>query len=289
MDKIAVVIDFLWNKCYNSVEVNGMNCFFWKGTKCSDKVSDRYMQINNFGFYENVLQEVDICRAQGRSDFQLLCITKGEGYFKIDGKEMVLPANHAVLYRPGEEQNYRMAPKTDDFWIHFSGTEIPALFKRFQLSDTVYAVENMASVMRIFDKMLRATAEEDCATEDVLCGLLISMLAKLCKRENRADAGIMRVIRQMKSENFKGLTTKEYAKLAGLSAYHFIRKFKSVTHLTPHQYKAKLLAEKATDILNDTSMSVSEVAEVLGFEDSLYFSRFYKKHTGVSPKNRRKQ
>ncbi|MBQ2968374.1 MAG: helix-turn-helix transcriptional regulator [Clostridia bacterium] len=284
MDKIAVLIDFFEKIWYDSVEVSRMNCYFWKGTQSTDRESDRYMQINNFGFYEDIRQAVDVERLQGRADYQLLCITKGEGVFTFDGKETVLKEAQAVLYRPGEVQCYRLAPKTDNFWIHFSGTEIGELLKRFKLTDTVYRIENMATVQGIFDKMLDCVAEENGTAEDVLCGLLISMLSKLCARQNATDAGILRVIREMKSENFKGKTCKEYALLAGLSEYHFIRKFKQVTHFTPHQYKAKLLAEKATDILRDTHMRVADVAEVLGFEDSLYFSRFYKKQTGKAPK-----
>lgn len=283
MDKIAVLIDFLSKIWYDFVEVSGMNCFFWRGTESSDKMSDRYMYINNFGFYENFGQRNDVSRPVGRSDYQLIAITKGEAYFKVDGKERIIGKNHIILYKPGEEQTYHTNPRTDNFWIHFSGTEIAGIIERFGLCDMVYKIENMAEVKRFFDEMLRCVATEDNTTEDVLCGLLLALLSKIQKQKKNENAGIMQVIHQMKKENFKGLTVKAYAEMAGLSEYHFIRKFKQYTNYTPYQYKAKLLAEKATRFLTENNMKVSDVAELLGFEDSLYFSRFYKKQTGISP------
>lgn len=260
-----------------------MNCFFWRGTANSDKTSDRYMYINNFGFYENFGQRNEVCRPFGRSDYQLICIIKGEAYFKMDGEERVIPENHIILYKPGEQQIYYTHPRTDNFWVHFSGTEVAGILERFGLCDTVYQIENMAELKRIFDEMLSCVESEDATTEDVLCGLLIALLSKIQKPKKNENAGIMQVIYQMKKENFKGLTVKEYAEMAGLSEYHFIRKFKRYTNYTPYQYKAKLLTEKATRFLTEHNMKVSDVAELLGFEDSLYFSRFYKKQTGISP------
>ena len=42
--------------------------------------------------------------------------------------------------------------------------------------------------------------------------------------------------------------------------------------------------EKAKIYLKDTDYKVYEVADILGFENVTYFSRFFKKHTGISPK-----
>ena len=42
--------------------------------------------------------------------------------------------------------------------------------------------------------------------------------------------------------------------------------------------------EKAKELLQTTNMRVYEVALFVGFEDAAYFSRFFKRYTGVSPK-----
>ena len=42
--------------------------------------------------------------------------------------------------------------------------------------------------------------------------------------------------------------------------------------------------EKAKELISSTKMKVYEVSEMVGFEDTGYFSRVFKKYTGISPK-----
>ena len=45
----------------------------------------------------------------------------------------------------------------------------------------------------------------------------------------------------------------------------------------------KIKIERAKYLLTENDRPVKEVAEMLGFEDAFYFSRMFKKYTGVSP------
>ena len=49
-------------------------------------------------------------------------------------------------------------------------------------------------------------------------------------------------------------------------------------------YLCSYRIEKAKELLQTTNMRVYEVALFVGFEDAAYFSRFFKRYTGVSPK-----
>ena len=53
--------------------------------------------------------------------------------------------------------------------------------------------------------------------------------------------------------------------------------------MPPLEYRSSLLAKRASQLLREGSFSVTEVAEMLGFESVSYFSRFFKKHKGISP------
>ena len=59
--------------------------------------------------------------------------------------------------------------------------------------------------------------------------------------------------------------------------------FKEQTGYPPLQYINKLRIERAKQLLADAGLSVSECAETLGFTDVNYFSRLFRKFTGVSP------
>jgi len=67
------------------------------------------------------------------------------------------------------------------------------------------------------------------------------------------------------------------------------RNFKSSYGLTPMQYLAFVRISQAKNLLRFAkNHSVGEISRQCGFPDQLYFSRFFKKHTGISPTEYRK-
>ena len=75
------------------------------------------------------------------------------------------------------------------------------------------------------------------------------------------------------------------AKVAGMSPFHFCRVFKKHMAKTPMQYLSCLRVEKAKDLLKYSSanMSVSMIADSVGFCDSSNLNKHFKKATGVTP------
>ena len=55
------------------------------------------------------------------------------------------------------------------------------------------------------------------------------------------------------------------------------------TGSSPHQYLLELRLARARNLLEETSLSVKEVAQNAGFEDEHYFCRFFKQKTGRTP------
>lgn len=64
----------------------------------------------------------------------------------------------------------------------------------------------------------------------------------------------------------------------------FRRLFRAYTGMSPLQYVNHLRIRKATSMLQSGMYTVTETAALLGFSDVYYFSRYYKKCTGHSPK-----
>ena len=64
--------------------------------------------------------------------------------------------------------------------------------------------------------------------------------------------------------------------------------FKQETGMTPVQYIASLRYEKSAHLLRHTDMPISEIAQAVGFSDTLYFSRFFHEFAGRSPSAFRK-
>ncbi|MEM7548289.1 MAG: AraC family transcriptional regulator [Bacteroidota bacterium] len=81
------------------------------------------------------------------------------------------------------------------------------------------------------------------------------------------------------------LSLEEMAKLCGLSLSSFKREFKKEFNDSPKNYITTKRLEKAKELLKVTSMSISEIAYEVGFNDPLYFTRVFKKKSGISPSN----
>ena len=74
-----------------------------------------------------------------------------------------------------------------------------------------------------------------------------------------------------------------------MSISWFIRNFKQYTKTTPMQYIVSLRIANAQMLLETTSYSITEIGNIVGYDNPLYFSRIFRKQKGVSPSEYRKQ
>ena len=67
-----------------------------------------------------------------------------------------------------------------------------------------------------------------------------------------------------------------------ISSVYFCKLFKQLKGVTPSEYLASVRLEKSKELLL-SGYSVSDCAKLAGFSDPLYFSKFFRKHTGMPP------
>ncbi|MBD2743778.1 AraC family transcriptional regulator [Coleofasciculus sp. FACHB-1120] len=80
------------------------------------------------------------------------------------------------------------------------------------------------------------------------------------------------------------LKLDELAAIAQISPYHFLRLFKQSLGATPHQYILQCRIEKAKLLLQQSQLSIAEIANQVGFCDQSHFTRCFKQSLGVTPK-----
>lgn len=250
----------------------------------SDRKSDKYISVNNFGYFKKTERIINTLRKSGRSDYQIIYIENGTGTFTFDKKVYNLRSGNVVIFRPFERQEYYFSLNSNYYWVHFTGTGVEKLLDELKLNDTFFYTGEFFGFKEVFEKMIKDNAINDVATASLLSAHVISLLSLTSRKLHTTDSVIHRAIEKMQTDFTSKLTIEDYAKICGLSEYHFIRKFKKETSLTPLQYKNKVIVTKATELLETTNLNISEIAHLLGFEDSLYFSRVFKKEKGVSPK-----
>lgn len=81
----------------------------------------------------------------------------------------------------------------------------------------------------------------------------------------------------------KSIPIQELKEISGMSESSILRTFRRITGYPPSVYQNRLRMFSAADRLSQTQQSVTEIAYDLGFEDSNYFSRMFKKFLSLSP------
>ena len=77
--------------------------------------------------------------------------------------------------------------------------------------------------------------------------------------------------------------TAELAALCGLSESQFRRLFKEAFNVSPITYKNNLRIKMACSLLESGAYSISEISDILGFDDIYAFSHAFKKSMGTAP------
>lgn len=82
----------------------------------------------------------------------------------------------------------------------------------------------------------------------------------------------------------EAITVDEMSSAAGMSAFHFSRKFKAITGLSPHQYLLQRRIEQSKKLLAASGRPIAHIAIECGFASQSHFSVAFKARVGSSPR-----
>jgi len=92
-----------------------------------------------------------------------------------------------------------------------------------------------------------------------------------------------RTVRWLQEHLAHPLQVGDLAEVAHLSEGHFRVVFKEVTGRSPSDFVVALRMDKARELLRRGGLTVTEIAEAVGYPDIHHFSRLFKRHEGLSP------
>jgi AraC family transcriptional regulator len=87
----------------------------------------------------------------------------------------------------------------------------------------------------------------------------------------------------IEAHSHEPINLEQMARRAELSPFHFLRSFIRVVGVTPHQYLVRSRLRSAAALLAGASMSITEIADAVGFSDLSNFIRTFGRAAGVSP------
>jgi AraC family transcriptional regulator len=94
---------------------------------------------------------------------------------------------------------------------------------------------------------------------------------------------IRRVTTHIETNLDAAITTKDLAKLAGLSLFHFCRAFRDSFGESPHGYVTRRRVERAQGLMLTTNASLGQIAADCGFTDQAHLSNLFRRFVGESP------
>lgn len=120
---------------------------------------------------------------------------------------------------------------------------------------------------------------------------LKTMLQQLWKGNSQTpDSRLVQEIRDYLNQNYaKDMTLQHIAERFFISRENVSRKFKQISGENLSDYLTALRIDKAKTLLQNTNLRLSQISELVGYEDEKYFSRVFKKSTGQTPREYRKQ
>ena len=256
--------------------------------------SDKPIVVGVCGQYKPVEKEkISVRYPEGRVGFRLYYVAMGHAHFRSGCRSMTVGPGHLVFCRPLKSQSMSLQRQDhpDVYMIELHGTLVDPILKALTLRDSFVSFVGMQTTFTLlFDKLIREASNADFVTGLLCSGIAMELLAEFGRGMSRepvvladTELSIRQSVEEMTMNFAANDSVDEYARRCNMSVSYYIRQFKAFTGRSPQQFIIGMRMNRACQMLEDTSFRISEVAQHIGYENPLYFSRLFKKMTGESP------
>jgi AraC-like DNA-binding protein len=237
----------------------------------------------------------------------LVVVASGRARLRdAEGTESLVGAGSVLLVQPGDTLRLRGAEELKLTRLSFDATRLlpaPAALEPLGSVDgALLAGQRRTALIGLSAKHAGAVAEAlgrieaelrepRLGHELLLRAQLLELIVVLARAEHTADVDPGRHRPRLEQtlalihERFSdSLTLAALARHAGMSISRFSCVFREALGTSPLEYVAATRMREARRLLRAPGQSISEVAYAVGFQDSNYFSRAFKQHHGMSPR-----
>lgn len=234
-----------------------------------------------------------------RDHYLIHYIISGRGYYKVNQQTYTLYAGDTFLVYPNTEVIYYADENApwEYAWVGFTGSDASMILQAADFSpqkpfirDTPKGEEIHRQILQIYDARGN---EFEHAVE--MTGHLYTMLALFLHAashsdtHNSANSYVQKGIEYISSNYSYAITVEDIADYVGVSRSHLFRSFETVLGQSPKEYLTDFRMKQACYLLEHSNLSITAIANSLGFDNSLYFSKTFHKQRGLSPKEYRRK
>ena len=281
-----------------------------------DKISN--VSTNAYYFKANQLYS-----GEHVSRLSIRTISDGYQYHKVNKQDLILKKDNYLLVNEGDEFHSEISVQKDveGILVAFSKLDVLSLYTSVRkndhqllddpfkvgsfdipietqsvcLSDDLkalliqvkYGILNDLEYTTYFDEIFMKILLK--ISEDQL--RLKSSIAELKYKKASTKHEIFRRVRIAKDfidgHLKEDLSIKRLSNEAMMSPFHFVRSFKDIFKMSPHQYLTKQRLNKAKFLLRDTDETISTICQQVGLSNSSSFTRLFKRTEDCTPQNYR--
>lgn len=270
-------------------------------TATNTSSEDMEISIGHYGF-ENTHADKGLVEAKGYPTFRLHYIIGGGLTLIVDGKKIPLKKGRCFLLRPDVNVGYRTDPDNPAsfYWVSVSGKKCKTYFADMGFSEELCYL----TLPKEYRSALRKAFYANFQVEDTLKEIMGSVFTEnflkiyqilyLAAHRNRSaspETGTKQKAYIEKALDYINehyvdpeLTIKEIARSMFLHENYLSHIFRAAMGLPFREYLTQKRIEKSYTLMEEGMTSVSKVAHEVGFSDSLYFSKVFKRYNGIAPK-----
>lgn len=247
--------------------------------------------------------------------FEIMLIISGTQLTQFEGRQTEFYEGDIILIPPGVAHANTCISKEgmEYFCIHFDLNDIDIQQQLLMYCPILLHPENLAygkiaSILTSYTDMLEIgefTVRERIKIEVLILELMNSLLdyveseKKVIAHSDNTTILLAKEIAEVIQMNFKEYTNKsnrsdkdllsmeKIAETLNISKSTMLKAFKKIYACSPKSYLDQLRFSEAKFLLHQPKVSVSEIAEIIGYENAAHFTRQFKKWSTLSPRSYR--
>lgn len=278
---------YLSNECY----ANTYSLFEYHENGFEDM--EQYLRINSCGYCDEVPDLIPVYRRHGRQDYFFSYIYSGTMFFHSGDKNMTCSAGDVLFFAPSEPQIYRYDCHShlSNYWVHFTGFGAAQLLGLLDIpTGKPFHIGYIPEIEQLVKKIISEINNSRSRNTFYAVALFAEILALINKKKSEDlllniphSSSICQTALYIQENLTEKINLKELASMCFLSVNRYTIVFKKLIGTTPHEYIIGLRLQKAIELLKNTDWTIGKVSSAIGYSDSLYFSRLFKKYYHVSP------
>ncbi|GGH02689.1 AraC family transcriptional regulator [Mucilaginibacter phyllosphaerae] len=242
--------------------------------------------------------------------YHVVLFTQGAGKHAIDFKSFAVKPYQIYFMIPGQVHRWEFEGPVDGYIINFSAE----LFQSFLLrpdyleslpffsgnaDDEVINLPAVAhgQITQLFEQLLTESLLPGRMGIDMIRTLMLQLFILVARQGKQANQTVAPAYNYTLLQSFRKLTDKNFATLK------LPKDYAALLYITPNHLNAlcndmlgipagevirnRVILE-AKRLLINLDMNISEIAGKLNFADNSYFTKFFKKYTGLTPEDFRK-